>query len=128
MGSEMCIRDRPNPTIDTFTISAQSINLNESITLSWSSSNTTECTADGDWNGSKELNGTETIQLTQVKTYAFDLSSSIDEDEDENDVIDGFVGEGGFGVSVELPPPPPPQEAIVIRRTRGIILCIILNS
>ena len=64
----------PNPTIDTFTASAQSINLNESITLSWSSSNTTECTADGDWNGSKELNGTETIQLTQVKTYTFDLS------------------------------------------------------
>ena len=64
----------PNPTIDTFTASAQSISVNESITLSWSSSNTTECTADGDWNGSKELNGTETIQLTQVKTYAFDLS------------------------------------------------------
>ena len=64
----------PNPTIDSFTASAQSISVNESITLSWSTLNTTECTADGDWNGTKELNGTETIQLTQVKTYTFDLS------------------------------------------------------
>ena len=64
----------PNPTIDSFTASAQSISANESITLSWSTLNTTECTADGDWNGTKELNGTETIQLTQVKTYTFDLS------------------------------------------------------
>ena len=46
----------PNPTIDSFTASAQSISVNESITLSWSTLNTTECTADGDWNGTKELN------------------------------------------------------------------------
>ena len=74
----MCIRDRVNailnPTIDSFSSSAQSITVNESITLSWSTSNTTECSADGDWAGSKELNGTETIELTSVKTYTFDLT------------------------------------------------------
>ena len=52
----------------------------------------------------------------------------MDEDEDENDVIDGFVDEGGLGVSVELLPPPPPQEAITIKRKRGIVLCIIVSS
>ena len=64
----------PNPTIDSFSSSAQSISVNESITLSWSTSNTTECLADGDWAGSKELNGTETLELTSVKTYTFDLT------------------------------------------------------
>ena len=64
----------PNPTIDSFSSSAQSIIVNESITLSWSSSNTTECSADGDWAGSKELNGTETLELSSVKTYTFDLT------------------------------------------------------
>ena len=55
-----------NPTIDSFSSSAQSVSVNESITLSWSTSNATECTADVDWNGSKELNGTETLELTSV--------------------------------------------------------------
>ena len=64
----------PNPTIDSFSSSAQSITVNESITLSWNTSNTTECSADGDWTGSKELNGTETLELTTVKTYSFDLT------------------------------------------------------
>ena len=64
----------PNPTIDSFSSSAQSITVNESITLSWTTSNTTECSADGDWTGSKELNGTETLELTSVKTYTFDLT------------------------------------------------------
>ena len=64
----------PNPIIDSFSSSAQSITVNESITLSWNTSNTTECSADGDWAGSKELNGTETLELTSVKTYIFDLT------------------------------------------------------
>jgi endo-1,3(4)-beta-glucanase len=64
----------PNPSIDSFSSSAQSVSVNESITLSWSTSNTTECTADGDWSGSKELDGTETLELTSVKTYTFDLT------------------------------------------------------
>jgi endo-1,3(4)-beta-glucanase len=64
----------PNPTIDSFSSSAQSVSVNESITLSWSTSNTTECSADGDWTGSKELDGTETLELTSVKTYTFDLT------------------------------------------------------
>jgi hypothetical protein len=55
-----------------------------------------------------------------------DSPSSMDEDEDENDVIDGFVGEGGFGVSVEPPPPPPPQETSAIVRRRGKILYIFM--
>lgn len=68
------------------------------------------------------------LALVEDQFKDIDSPSSIDEDEDENDVIDGFVGEGGFGVSVELPPPPPPQETKTIETKRGIILCIILNS
>ena len=63
----------PNPSIDSFISSANSISKDESITLTWTTSNTTECSADVDWSGSKELNGSETLQLDVVKTYTFDL-------------------------------------------------------
>jgi len=50
----------------------------------------------------------------------------MDEDEDENDVIDGFVGEGVLGVSVEPPPLPPPHETNTIESRREKILCIFI--
>lgn len=55
-----------------------------------------------------------------------DSPSSMDEDEDENDVIDGFVGEGVLGVSVEPPPLPPPHETNTIESRREKILCIFI--
>ena len=61
------------PSIDSFTSSASKITVNDSVTLTWTSSATTVCEAKGDWNGSKALNGNETRQLDTVKTYKFDL-------------------------------------------------------
>lgn len=98
----------PNPTIDSFSSSAQSVSVNESITLSWNTSNTTECSADGDWTGSKELDGTETLELTSVKTYTFDLTctgvkeiaitesvSVVVEGEQTEDLDVHIIGDGG---------------------------------
>ena len=67
------------------------------------------------------------LALVEDQFKDIDSPSSIDEDEDENDVIDGFAGEGGFGVSVEPPPLPPPQETNTIESRREKILCIFLR-
>jgi hypothetical protein len=45
-----------------------------SFNLSWTSQNADSCTASGDWSGSKSTSGSETIQLSQVKTYTFTLT------------------------------------------------------
>ncbi len=54
----------------TFTADSTSVAYNTGTTLRWSSSNTTYCTASGDWSGSKSLSGSEdTGNLTSSKTY-----------------------------------------------------------
>ena len=52
------------------------VNAKTSITLSWTSTNGASCQASGDWSGSKATQGSETIQLSQVKTYNFILTCS----------------------------------------------------
>ncbi len=46
------------PTL-TFTASPTTVPLNGNSTLTWSSTNTTSCTASGDWIGAKAVNGTQ---------------------------------------------------------------------
>lgn len=62
--------------IGTFTTSASTIKINESITLTWASSNADSCSASGDWSGAKEVSGNESITLDTVKTYTFNLTCS----------------------------------------------------
>ena len=53
------------------------INSGESATLSWTSTNTTSCTASGAWSGSKSASGTEsTGALTSSKTYTLACQNS----------------------------------------------------
>ena len=68
----------PSPTI-TFEASNETIaNRGGKSTLSWSSTNTNECIASGDWDGNKELNGEELISLNISGEYIYDLSCSGD--------------------------------------------------
>ena len=62
------------PSITSFNSSATSIYVNESISLSWQSTNTSSCTASGDWSGNKNINGSETLTLTEIRNHTFTLS------------------------------------------------------
>ena len=52
-----------NPIIDTFTSSSTAISEGDSITLSWTTSNTISCSGSGDWSGDKSQSGTESLTL-----------------------------------------------------------------
>lgn len=58
------VNDPPLPEL-TFNTSSQSVEYDGSITLVWSSNNTTSCTASGDWSGTKAVSGTEAISNLQ---------------------------------------------------------------
>ena len=62
------------PSITSFNSSDSSIYVNDSISLSWISINTSSCVANGDWNGSKNTSGTQTITLSEIKSYTFTLT------------------------------------------------------
>ncbi len=62
------------PTL-TFSASSSSVNMNASTTLSWSTTDATECTASGDWSGSKAASGSEVI-YSIVNDNTFNLSCS----------------------------------------------------
>lgn len=65
------------PPTMTLTASPMSIASGSSSTLSWSSSNATDCTASGAWSGSKPTNGSQsTGTLTSTKTYTLACTGS----------------------------------------------------
>ncbi len=62
------------PTL-TFSASSSSVNMNSSTSLSWSSTDATECTASGDWSGIKGTSGSETISaISSDSQYVLDCS------------------------------------------------------
>ena len=65
----------PAPTV-SISLSSNSIILGESVTINWSSSNATGCTATGSWSGSKATNGTETISPSGVGFFNYGISCS----------------------------------------------------
>jgi spore coat protein CotH len=67
-----------NPTINIFSSSAETIYVNESILLSWSTTNSSSCSGTGDWSGQKATGGNETIDPNEIKTYTFTLTCSGD--------------------------------------------------
>jgi len=66
-----------SPSTPTITLSASpsSLPFNGSTTLNWSSSNTTGCTASGDWSGSKATSGSQTMS-TLTTNSNFNLTCS----------------------------------------------------
>jgi F5/8 type C domain-containing protein len=57
-----------NPTV-TLTASPTSVTSGQASTLSWSSSNTTSCTASGGWSGSEPTSGSAAVTPSQTNTY-----------------------------------------------------------
>ena len=49
--------------------------------------NTTSCSASGDWDGSKEPNGSESLTLREAKEYTFTLSCSSDNSNVEETLV-----------------------------------------
>jgi len=101
-------------SIDSFGSSATSILVNSSITLTWTTTAMSTCVAKGDWEGEKDLNDSETIQLVTVKTYEFILECTdadgnvIDEsvsvivnDETDQNLDVAIIDEGGIGANNE---------------------------
>ncbi len=65
----------PAATI-TFSISDNQIYIGETVTLNWSTSNATSCTASGSWSGSKALSGSESNTPDSDGSKNFTLSCS----------------------------------------------------
>jgi len=62
--------------INSFTTDQTSIVAGNSITLSWSSSYSTSCSASGSWDGSKATSGTEVLLMSDVGTFEYLLICS----------------------------------------------------
>ena len=92
------LRLTPPPTVN-LSANPTSISSGGSSTLTWSSTNTTSCTASGSWSGTKPLSGSQsTGSLTGPSSYTYTLTC---------------IGPSGSAsrsvtVSVAAPPPPPP--------------------
>jgi hypothetical protein len=73
----------PSPAV-TISSSAASAVVGETVTISWSSTNATSCSASGAWSGSKSVNGNEDVTIGTSGTNNYSLSCT---------------GEGGSGSS-----------------------------
>ena len=78
----------------SFSVSSLEITVNETVTLSWSSSNTSSCTASGDWSGSRAVSGSEDVTLATSGDFTYTLSCS------------GQGGSSTLSVSVSATAPP----------------------
>lgn len=63
----------PN-VLTTLTVDAERIVIGESITLTWSSTNATSCSASGGWTGTKPSSGSELVQPSGEGSAEFRLS------------------------------------------------------
>ena len=64
------------PAAPTLTLASSSIATGSSTTLTWSSVNTTGCTATGSWTGAMASNGTQTVNPTAVGSDTYTLVCS----------------------------------------------------
>ncbi|MED5511821.1 MAG: choice-of-anchor tandem repeat GloVer-containing protein [Pseudomonadota bacterium] len=73
----------PKPELN-FTSSVTEITLGESVELNWQTSNLSQCTASGDWEGTKETSGTETIEPSTDGNKSYILTC---QDNDQTDYV-----------------------------------------
>jgi hypothetical protein len=64
------------PVAPTVSLASTSIVVGSSTTLTWSSVNTTGCTASGSWTGAMASNGTQTVSPTAVGSDTYTLACS----------------------------------------------------
>ncbi len=72
----------PDPTV-TITANPQTIDEGESATLSWTSTNATECSASEGWSGTKTTSGSQSVSPSVTTTYHLDCEGPGGSDEDE---------------------------------------------
>jgi len=63
-------------TISSFTSSIFSTEVGSSVEITWSSSNASSCSASGGWSGTKDVNGSETIEVSSVGDTTYTLTCS----------------------------------------------------
>ncbi|MDJ0710572.1 MAG: hypothetical protein QNJ14_09290 [Woeseiaceae bacterium] len=69
--------DAPGAPSLTFTSSASSVDVNGTVTLTWSAGNVDSCAASGDWSGNKGTSGSEsTGPLTAASTFTLECSGA----------------------------------------------------
>jgi hypothetical protein len=91
------VGNQPPPPAPTVSLMANptSVGLNESTTLTWSSTNAASCEAFDDWSGTKATAGSETVgPLAATSTFTL--------------VCSGAGGSAGQSVTVTVNAPPPP--------------------
>lgn len=64
-----------NPT-SSISSSFSTTYIGNSVTITWSSTNATSCSASGDWSGGKGTSGSEEVQITKEGTSTFTISCS----------------------------------------------------
>lgn len=67
-----------SPTVPTVSLTSNlsEVEIGNSITLTWSSTNATSCSASGAWAGSKASSGTEEVIISNIGSNNFSLSCS----------------------------------------------------
>ena len=71
------ITECPAPTVNLTANGSNgpiTVSYNSNVNLNWTSTNAASCVASGDWSGNKVVSHSQTIQMTQVKTYTFTLT------------------------------------------------------
>ncbi len=105
-GEQGTARDTATVTIDNPTAAVAvnlaadptTVPLNGTTSLTWDSSNATRCTASGDWSGSKDLSGTETIDnLTADSQFVLTCS---DANGSVSDSVDVTIVANGTGTAL----------------------------
>jgi hypothetical protein len=90
----------PSPAPTAFlTADPETVDYLGSSTMTWGTTDTTACTASGDWGGDKPTNGTEVMQhLAETGTYNLEC--------------DGPGGDVISSVTIAVNPPPPPAPTV----------------
>jgi hypothetical protein len=86
------------PAAPTLSLASTSIVTGSSTTITWSSANTTGCTASGSWAGALDSNGSQTVNPTAVGTDTYTLICS-------NAAGDSLPTSVTLSVTAATPPP-----------------------
>ena len=65
----------PSPTV-SLTANPTTLYVNELVTLNWSSTNASSCTAGGEWTGEKTISGEESLTVTKDGELTFSITCS----------------------------------------------------
>jgi len=74
-GGEEPYTPPPSPTV-SLSSSSTNVLLNESVTLNWSSTNATSCSASGGWSDTFGTSGEQTVQIVEYGTNTFNINCS----------------------------------------------------